>query len=333
MSLDLLGEGFDLHGGGHGPELPAPRERAGPGGRPRQALRQPLDAPRLRRRRRGREDVEEPRQRRQPARPDRAATTAAPYRMLLLQSHYRSPVRDRRRQPRRGGQSALAGLDAFAARSAAVGAERPTPTPACSTRSGERWTTTSTRPAAMAVAVRHGAPGQRRARRRRPDGAARWWPRSREMPRAVGLELGARRRRAGRGVARRPPRSTRRGRPRTSPPPTPSAPSCRPTAGSSRRRSRARCSGSSRPQTRRRGAVAPSFELRTAGVSRRRSSTRVRPRSPSGPVWDTAARCWPPASPLHDAVNVATSPSVTDVGAPSTVRSPGASGTVHDDSV
>ena len=47
-----------------GPALPAPRERARPGGRARQALRQPLDAPRLRRRRRGREDVEEPRQRR-----------------------------------------------------------------------------------------------------------------------------------------------------------------------------------------------------------------------------------------------------------------------------
>ena len=32
------------------PQVPAPRERAGPGRRPRQALRQPLDAPRLRRR-------------------------------------------------------------------------------------------------------------------------------------------------------------------------------------------------------------------------------------------------------------------------------------------
>ena len=32
MSLDLLGEGFDLHGGGHRPDLPPPRERAGPGG-------------------------------------------------------------------------------------------------------------------------------------------------------------------------------------------------------------------------------------------------------------------------------------------------------------
>jgi cysteinyl-tRNA synthetase len=31
MSLDLLGDGFDLHGGGTRPGLPSPRERAGPG--------------------------------------------------------------------------------------------------------------------------------------------------------------------------------------------------------------------------------------------------------------------------------------------------------------
>ncbi len=54
------------------PEVPAPRERAGPGGGAGQALRQPLDAPRLRHRRQRREDVEEPRQLRQPAGPHRA---------------------------------------------------------------------------------------------------------------------------------------------------------------------------------------------------------------------------------------------------------------------
>ena len=61
-----------------GPALPAPRERAGPGGRARQDVRQPLDAPRLRRRRRGREDVEEPRQLRRTCSTSSTATTPAP---------------------------------------------------------------------------------------------------------------------------------------------------------------------------------------------------------------------------------------------------------------
>ncbi len=59
-----------------GPAVPAPRERAGPGGRARQDVRQPLDAQRVRRRRRGREDVEVDRQRVEPARPDRALRPA-----------------------------------------------------------------------------------------------------------------------------------------------------------------------------------------------------------------------------------------------------------------
>ena len=125
----------------HGPALPAPRERAGPGGGARRALRHPLDAPRLRRRRRGREDVQEPRQR------DNLLDLLdhydeRTYRMLLLQSHYRSPVRVGVGQP--------AGGRAIARRTRRV--RRPqrrrrpaSRTPPCSTRSAPRWTTTSTR--------------------------------------------------------------------------------------------------------------------------------------------------------------------------------------------
>ena len=61
-----------------GPALPAPRERARPGRRARQDVREPLDAQRVRGRRRGREDVEVARQRVEPARPDRPTTTRAP---------------------------------------------------------------------------------------------------------------------------------------------------------------------------------------------------------------------------------------------------------------
>ncbi len=57
MSLDLLGDGFDLHGGGHRPDLPPSRERAGPGGGRRSGVRPALDAQRLGHRRRG-EDVQ-----------------------------------------------------------------------------------------------------------------------------------------------------------------------------------------------------------------------------------------------------------------------------------
>ncbi len=59
-----------------GSALPPSRERTRPGGRARQDLRQPLDAQRLRRRRRGREDVQESRQRVEPRRPHRAVRPA-----------------------------------------------------------------------------------------------------------------------------------------------------------------------------------------------------------------------------------------------------------------
>ena len=76
MSLDLLGEGFDLHCGGMDLKFPHHENERAQAVALGQAVRQPLDAQRVRRRRRGREDVEEPRQRRQPARPHRALRPA-----------------------------------------------------------------------------------------------------------------------------------------------------------------------------------------------------------------------------------------------------------------
>ncbi len=61
MSLDLLGDGFDLHGGGQDLAFPAPRERAGPGRGRGPALRPPLGAQRLGRGR-GHQDVQVARQ-------------------------------------------------------------------------------------------------------------------------------------------------------------------------------------------------------------------------------------------------------------------------------
>ena len=65
------------------------------------------------------------------------------YRMVLLQSHYRSPVTITQENIEAAIKS-LAGLDSFAARTAGL-ADVPSPTRRCSTRSGRRWTTISTR--------------------------------------------------------------------------------------------------------------------------------------------------------------------------------------------
>ena len=235
MSLDLLGEGFDLHCGGHGPAVPAPRERAGAGRRARQAVRQPLDAPRLHRRRRGREDVQEPGQRRQPARPDRAV-----------------------RPPRRTGCSCCRATTAARSRSArrtcgprnrrwpgwtrsppgaCVGAPGRPPIRRCSMRSVRRWTRIST--------LRRRWPcvfdTVRRANTAIDRGDTEAGPlvdAVREMTDAVGLELtvvGDRARR-GAGAGGRPRRGPcREGlRPGRRHP----QPRCTPTAGSSRRRRR-----------------------------------------------------------------------------------------------
>ena len=170
----------------HGPALPAPRERAGPGRRARQALRQPLDAPRLRRRRRGREDVQEPRQRRQPARPARRATTRGRTGCCCCRATTAARCASAPTACRRA-ERALAGLDAFAARSAArrrrAGRRRARRVPRRDGRrprhARRRWPCCSTPSAGP-------TPPSTRAT---PRPARSWRPCARS-PSAVGLELG-----------------------------------------------------------------------------------------------------------------------------------------------
>ncbi len=99
---------------------------------------------------------------------------------------------------------ASAGLDAFAARTASASPTRPRPTATSSTRSGRRWTTTSTRPKAMALVfdtVRRANTRARRRRHRRGGAARRRGPRDRRRRRA---RARAHRRRARRRAATRP---------------------------------------------------------------------------------------------------------------------------------
>ena len=193
-----------------------PRERARPGRGPRPALRQPLDAQRLRRRRRGREDVE-----------DRSATSTTcstsstqydprAYRTAaapgaLPQPDHRSPT-----TPSGPPSKPLAGLDAFAARGAAVGrragARRRRPR---SSVRRPRWTTTSTPRGAMALVF--DTVRRANAALDAEDGAApaagrgRCGMRRHGRPRAAGRRRRPRRRRE-RAAASTPP-----GPPRTSP--------------------------------------------------------------------------------------------------------------------
>ena len=66
------------------------------------------------------------------------------YRMLLLQSHYRGPV-SVGKDNIEAAEKALAGFDSFAARTADVVAPRADADAACSSSSASAWTTTSTR--------------------------------------------------------------------------------------------------------------------------------------------------------------------------------------------
>ena len=116
MSLDLLGDGFDLHGGGHDLAFPHhENERAQAVARGRQFARA-LGAQRLGRGR-GREDVEVARQLHRPPRPRRDVDPRA-YRLLVLRSHYRSPL-EISKETTDARRTALAGLDSFARRFAA----------------------------------------------------------------------------------------------------------------------------------------------------------------------------------------------------------------------
>ena len=92
MSLQLLGEGFDLHAGGQDLRFPHhENERAQAVALGKRFanhwMHHGMVVDQIRR-----EDVEEPRQLRQPARPARPYDGRV-YRMVLLQSHYRQPVK------------------------------------------------------------------------------------------------------------------------------------------------------------------------------------------------------------------------------------------------
>ncbi len=149
MSLDLLGEGFDLHGGGQDLRFPHhENERAQAVALGKRFANHWMHHGFV-------VDAEGEKMSKSLGnfdnlldlleRYDRRA-----YRMVLLQSHYRSPVQvgDDTSTQR---ANALAGLDAFAARAGVGPVDGRRRRRACSTRSGPRWTTTSTRPKAMAL--------------------------------------------------------------------------------------------------------------------------------------------------------------------------------------
>ena len=286
-----------------GPALPAPRERAGPGRRARQALRQPLDAPRLRRRRRGREDVQEPRQRRQPARRPRPLRRARPTGCCCCRATTaaRSASASRTSRPPR---PPLAGLDAFAARSTAVAdTTRDEADPDVLDAFVVAMDDDLDTPAAMALVFDTVRRANIALDRGDDDAARRSSPRSARSPAAVGLELGAGRRRAGRGPragggARRGAGGQglrrRRRHPRRR---------CRPTGGSSRRSPEGPPSGAdaAAPLThadhpaRRRlaatvGSPRPAAARRARPDARRRCAAPSRSRSTPAGRWPAPGR-------------------------------------------
>ena len=144
------------------------------------------------------------------------------YRMLLLQSHYRSPVRVGI-DSLQGAERALAGLDSFASRSAAADGDTRR------RRAGRVLGGDGRRPrhaGGDGRPLRRRPPRQRRARCRCPRGRP-------ARRRGAGDRRGGRaddrpdRRGARPTSSPGPPRSTPPGRPRTTAPPTPSGPSCR----------------------------------------------------------------------------------------------------------
>ena len=187
MSLELLGEGFDIHGGGQDLAFPHHENEWAQAKALGQGLRPPLGPQRLRRGRR-REDV-------QVARATSRTCTTWPtsadpraYRLLVLQAHYRSPV-EVNHKTAEAASSALARLDALARRMAGVaaaGARSPTqlePLPGVDGRRPEH--ARRGRPA-----LRPGHRGQHGPRRGRPGSgrAGRGRP-SLEICDAVGIQI------------------------------------------------------------------------------------------------------------------------------------------------
>ena len=150
MSLDLLGEDFDLHGGGQDLAFPHhENERA-------QAV---ADGRRFARTwvHNGFVEVEGTKMSKSLGNVSNLLDLVdqydpRAYRLLVLRSHYRSPI-DVTDDTLRDAEAALARLDAFAApggRGADLVSPRP-PTPRPSPGSGRRWTTTCDTPAATGL--------------------------------------------------------------------------------------------------------------------------------------------------------------------------------------
>ena len=177
MSLDLLGEGFDLHAGGMDLRFPHhENERAQAVALGKRFARHWMHNGFV-------IDAEGEKMSKSLGNVDNLLDLldrydGRAYRLLLLQSHYRSPVLVGA-ENLEAAENALAGLDAFAARSAAVG-----PTARADADAGvldafrAAMDDDLDTPTATAADLRHGAAGERGARPGRPGGAARWSPRS-----------------------------------------------------------------------------------------------------------------------------------------------------------
>ena len=176
MSLDLLGEGFDLHAGGMDLRFPHhENERAQAVALGKRFARHWLHNGFV-------IDAEGEKMSKSLGNVDNLLDLldrydGRAYRLLLLQSHYRSPVLVGA-ENLEAATNALAGLDAFAARSAAVGATDRADADAgvldAFTRGDGRRSGHADRDGAD---LRHGAARQRRARPGRSRRTPRWSPR------------------------------------------------------------------------------------------------------------------------------------------------------------
>ena len=188
MSLDLLGEGFDLHAGGMDLRFPHhENERAQAVALGKRFARHWIHNGFV-------IDAEGEKMSKSLGNVDNLLDLldrydGRAYRLLLLQSHYRSPVLVGA-ENLEAAENALAGLDAFAARSAGVGPTvRPMPTPACSTRSRAAMDDDLDTPTVTALIFDTVRRANAALDQGDPGGARRWSPRCGEMTGAVGLEL------------------------------------------------------------------------------------------------------------------------------------------------
>ena len=189
MSLDLLGEGFDLHGGGDDLVFPhhenerAQAEAAGHRSRGTGSTAAWCMV--------GGEKMSKSLGNFTTARPTRS-TRYGPraFRLAVLQAHYRRADRARRRRSSTPRPKGVERLDALVRRARRRGRRRRRSAPIDTDRRPlprPRWTTTSTRRGAVAVIFEAVARRQPRHRRRRRDrGRGRWSRRCASSPACSG---------------------------------------------------------------------------------------------------------------------------------------------------